>query len=151
VGEALRLSRLDLYDFKRRLLTDLAALTPEAESDLAKALKKKMDNLAEKFKKADDDLAPTLAGRQAGQILLALFTSVYRDALTVACSAGRTLVHADQPDEVRRIARRFDAPTLAEILQAMSACEQLLWQNVNPKILWDNVAVTCSTGTPLDV
>jgi hypothetical protein len=151
VGEALRLSGLDLYDFKRRLLTDLAGLTPEAQGDLATALRKKMDNLADKFKKADDDLAATLAGRQAGQILLSLLASAYRDALAVACSTGRALVHADQADEVRRIARRFDAPTLAEILQAISACEQLLWRNVNPKILWDTVAVTCSTGTPLEV
>ena len=40
---------------------------------------------------------------------------------------------------------------LAEIIEQLSRYERLLWRNVNPKVVWDNAAITLATGAPLRV
>ena len=84
-------------------------------------------------------------------MLLGLIASVYRDAVTVACGADKPLIHADQPDAIAEIAERFGPEALAEILTQLGRYEQLLWRNLNPKLLWDNVAATCATAAALEV
>jgi DNA polymerase-3 subunit delta' len=150
-GLAGRLAEQDLYEFKRNLVERLAAVAGGAEGDLAETLTRAMQRHASQLQKRDKKLAATLVSRQAGGTILAMIASVYRDALSAACGASRPLIHADQAQAIRKIARRFDAPTLANILAQLSRYEQLLWRNVNPKLLWDNVAVTCTTATALEV
>ena len=38
---------------------------------------------------------------------------------------------------------------MAEVLEQLATYEQLLWRNVNQKLLWDNVAITCAAALPL--
>ena len=83
--------------------------------------------------------------------MLGLIASVYRDAVTVACGADKPLTHADQGDAITRIADRFVPEALAEILSQLARYEQLLWRNVNAKLLWDNVVLTCASAAPLGV
>lgn len=146
-----RLAGEGLYQLKRRLVDLLSAVSAGKEAPLAEMLTEAMDLRAKALRKADADLAPTLASRQAGQTILALTASVYRDALAVACSARRPLVHADQARPVSTIAGRFGPEALAEILAQLARYEQLLWRNVNPKLLWDNVAITCASAAALEV
>ena len=47
------------------------------------------------------------------------------------------------------LARRFRLEQLAEVIEGLSRLEQVLWRNVNAKILWDNVAISCSSAAPL--
>ena len=141
----------DMYKFKRDLGELLASLSPAREGLLAEALTKAMDAQAHSLRARDRELAPTLASRQAGQTLLALLASFYRDALTRACDADRPLVHADQPGPIRKLASQFDAPAVADILAQLSRYEELLWRNVNPKLLWDNVALTCAGAAAVKV
>ena len=59
-------------------------------------------------------------------------------------------VAASDPDHaVRALAGRFDPTQLAEIIEQLCRYEQLLWRNVNPKIVWDNLAITCASAAPL--
>ena len=132
-------------------MEDLAALTPARVPTLAESLRKVTQRQADRLKRRDEGLVDSLAGRQAGQDVLAVLASAYRDALTLACGAERELVHADQRPAVARIARRFGPIRLAEILTQLARYEQLLWRNVNAKVLWDNVAVTCASAAPLAV
>lgn len=46
---------------------------------------------------------------------------------------------------------RLGPSALAEILSQLARYEQLLWSNVNPKLLWQNVAITCATAAALEV
>ncbi len=151
LGRAIRLAAAGLYQFKRQLVAQLAGLRPGGEAPLAGMLTETMETRAKARQKADPDLAATLASRQAGEVILDLIASVYRDALSVACSARRVLVHADQAEAVGGIAAHFGPQALSEILEQLARYEQLLWRNVHAKLLWDNVAVTCAAGTPLAV
>ncbi len=149
IGLACRRAGEKLYEFKKSLVERLSG--PDDPGGLAEMLVKASDKLARKFHNRDKDLAASLTGRQAGQVFLGLIAGVYHDALVSATASAGPLVHADQADAVGRIAGRFEPTELADILAQLSRCEQLLWRNVNAKLLWDNVAVTCTSAAALEV
>jgi len=151
IGVALELAGQKLYEFKTRLVAALAAAAGGPAGELAEMLTKAMDKRAKSLQRADAALAASLANRQAGGMLLGLIASVYRDALGVACQGDRPLTHADQAAAIGQIAGRFGPAGAAEILTQLARCEQLLWRNVNAKLLWDNVAATCASAAPLAV
>jgi DNA polymerase-3 subunit delta' len=160
VGEALRLAREELYPVKQRLLTELAALGG-GEGSLWETLSKVAEQLAEsairQAKEASGaEMSKTLATRQGVAVVLQILASAVRDAMGLRCAEGQglpppPLVHADQPGEINALARRFNPEQLAEILEQLAEYERLLWRNVNPKLLWDNVVITLSSAAPLRV
>lgn len=82
-------------------------------------------------------------------MVLELIASAFRDAITLATGAERAMVHADQRPAAAVLAGRFAPTQLAEIVEQLSEYERLLWRNVNPKTVWDNVAITCASAAPL--
>ena len=103
--------------------------------------------------RSDDgaSLSKSLAARQATGTMLQLLACLYVDALTIAIGADRSLVHADQADAVAAAAEHFTPTQLAEIIEQLGEFERMLWQNVNPRIVWDNVVITCASAAPLRV
>jgi DNA polymerase-3 subunit delta' len=150
LGESLRLAASDLYGFKRQLVDRLAAMTESVDVDLADALVTQADAMADATIAANKQLARTVAIRNAAGVLLGLLASVYRDAMRVACDCGGERIHEDQGEQIDRIAAAL-GEAAADIVDQMARYEQLLWRNVNAKILWDNVMITCATGAPLQV
>ena len=162
IGKALELARLELYPVKRHIVEQLGQLTSIGNADLGEELARTMDSLAEQAvaasRKSDGStMSKNLASRQAAGMLLELLSSIYRDALHLTAAAEADppepveLIHSDQPEAIGRIAQRLEAGQLAEILEQLSQFERLLWRNVNPKLVWDNVVITCATAMPLQV
>lgn len=168
IGLALQANADDMYAAKRALVETLAAMTPATEMAFSESLQKQVDRLSKLYiqrdkrqaqagmelmdkKEKPKELAATVASRRAGQVILALLTEVFRDALAVACGHKRTLVNADQAQSVAALAKRFSPDELSEILAQLGRYEDLLWRNVSAKILWDNVAVTCGSALPLEI
>lgn len=152
LGRALRLAAQGLYERKRELL-ELAA-SPQAAGELGEFLHKTTESLADATVKAvkaaeGAEMSKVLAGRQAAGTLLELLAAAFRDALHRRTQAAGTLVNGDQIACIQTLAERFDAVRLADILEQLSEYERLLWRNVNAKVIWDNVAITCATGAPL--
>jgi len=143
-----------MYPIKRDLLDRLATLDAAGQSALGDHLAKTSDKLAAQAvadaRGADGALlAKNLATRRASGVMLELLASAFRDAITLATGADRPLVHADQPSAPAALAERFGPTQLAEIIEQLSRYERLLWRNVNPKTVWDNVVVTCASAAPL--
>lgn len=156
VGRALRLGEQGMYEIKRDLVARVSGLTAEGDGKLSEHLTKVAEKLAAAAisavrKDSGIELAASLASRRATGIMLELIAGVYRDALTLGTGADRPIANADQREDVERIAGRFDPLELVEILEALHRCEQLLWRNVNQKIVWDNVVITCTSAAPLGV
>jgi len=156
VGRAIDLAGKNLYEIKRNFVGKLAGMGPAGCGELAEELSKATDNLASKAvasaKAAQGaELSKTLAGRQAAGAMLELLTSAYRDAMGLAAGEERTLVHADQQHEIESIAAKFTLAELAGIIESLSRCEQLLWNNVNQRIVWDNAIIACASAKPLGV
>ena len=154
VGRAMRLAEQAMYPIKRDLLDRLTTLDAAGQSALGDHLAKTSDKLAAQAvadaRGADGALlAKNLATRRASGVMLELLASAFRDAITLATGADRPLVHADQPSAPAALAERFGPTQLAEIIEQLSRYERLLWRNVNPKTVWDNVVVTCASAAPL--
>ncbi|MBN1553771.1 MAG: hypothetical protein JXA11_03430 [Phycisphaerae bacterium] len=156
LGRALKLARAGLYEIKREVVDGLSRLPAGGDAKFAETLAKHTDALAEaevKLVKKEEDanLSKALAVRRASGAMLEILAAVYRDALSCATGAEQAVVHADQMQAVQAIAGRFEPVELAEILEQLSRYERLLWRNVNPKIVWDNVVITCASATTLNV
>jgi DNA polymerase-3 subunit delta' len=151
LGVALRLAEQDMYRIKCELLKRLAAPDAASDTELGEDLSKIADDLAgqaiAKVKQEQDaDLSKQLAHRRAGADILALVASFFRDALTVATGADRPLIHADQAKAVAALAGRFAPLELARVIEQLDEYEQLLWRNVNPRLIWDNLAITAAAA-----
>lgn len=159
IGQALRLHEQGMYEIKRRVLDGLASLSPAGDGELADYLRETAEQLAgvsvKASRKADGaEMSKALATRQATSAMLEIIASTYRDALRLSVGNPRSdtrLIHADQIDAIAALAARLDATTIAEIVEQLSSYEQLLWRNVNPKVVWDNVVISCASGAPLDL
>jgi DNA polymerase-3 subunit delta' len=160
IGRALDMSRRGLYEVKRDVIEKLSALTPGGDGGLGEQLAGIVDNLAERLvsdAKGSEgpDMSKNLAIRRAAGEVMEILAAFFRDALHLRCQAqsGNAVtfepVHEDQGEAIRRVAEKFDAETLSDIIEQISRFERLLWRNVNAKIAWDNVVVTCASGRPL--
>jgi len=157
LGRGLSLSGRGMYEVKRDLVTRLAKLTSKIDPNLSENLRQQMEKLAAgAIKQSKADQGPTLsdgvAKRQGASEMIQLIASVYRDALYLTCNDSEESVsyaNIDQFDDIVTIANRFDPEQLCEIIEQLSRFEQLLWRNVNARIIWDNVVVTCASAVSL--
>jgi len=150
LGESLRLAAGGLYAIKRELLDRLAAMETGG-ADLGDWLAKQAESLTDAAVAADRLLARSLAGRRSAAILLGLMASIYRDVLSRSVGRNQPYSHADQAYAIDRVAAGRQPAIVARIIGQLAAYEKLLWRNVNPKTVWDNVTITCATATPLEV
>lgn len=156
LGRSAELGDLGMYAVKCDLVDRLEAMGRAGDADLAKHLVETTDKFAVAAvdkAKADDGavMSKLLASRRAASAMLGLIASAFTDALGLALGADRELIHADQAAGIKAIAGRFDSVELCEIIEQLSRYERLLWRNVNPKIVWDNVVITCASAAALNV
>jgi len=157
IGRAMEFSRRGLYQFKRTLTETISTASVNDATNLAAMLKETADKKISGKKQSQGttdvsrEQSESLTKRENAQFILEILTSIFRDALTIALQAHRPLVHTDQLDELKKVAKKFTLEKLTSILTQLSRYEQILWQNVNAKLFWDNVAITCTTAEPLDV
>ena len=156
IGQALQLAAQELYPTKLELIEQLSQLAPGGDESLAENLAKLADKLAEQAvaasRKADGStLSKSLAVRQSTGTLLRLIASLYADAVTVAAAVERPIANAEQADCVARVARRFSPTELATIIEQLSDFERMLWRNVSPKLVWDNVVVSCASAAAMQM
>jgi len=156
IGRALKLAKQGMYEVKRGLVDSLAGLSAAGDAELSDRLTKATDKLAAQAvaeaKKSDGaELSKKLASRRAAGAMLELIASAYRDAIWLATGADRQLTNADQSEAIEALAGKFQPAQLAEIIESLNRFERLLWRNVNPRIVWDNVVITCATAAPLEV
>jgi DNA polymerase-3 subunit delta' len=147
LGRAQKLAARGLYEVKREALDLVSSAGAAAVGDyLRKAAEKLAATLAGEAKQADGgELAATVATRRAAGTILELLAGAFRDAMGLAAGRGEALINADQRGAVEAVAARFDAAGLAAVVERLSRCEELLWRNVNPKIVWDNAAIACTS------
>lgn len=151
LGQSLRLAGGELYPFKRELVERLAGLVEQVDPDLGDWLAAAAEKRADALVAADKQLAKTLATRRASETLLGLIAGTYRDAMVLAAGRGEGLVHSDQPDCIVRIAEALGLDRCTDVVSQLAEYARLLWSNLNAKIIWDNVVISCATGATLDV
>ncbi|MFA6135105.1 MAG: DNA polymerase III subunit delta' C-terminal domain-containing protein [Phycisphaerae bacterium] len=154
IGTALRMAAGGMYAIKRDVVDRLAALGKSGSAEVAEHLAKLAEKLADAAltqakQEQGVELSKLLATRRAGGWMIELIASAFRDTLSLATSAPREAVNVDQPAAIAALAKRFSPLQLAEIIEQLSEYEQLLWRNVNPRLIWDNLAITAASAAPL--
>ena len=148
VGRSLSLARSEMYQVKCDMLRDIAAMGPGGDASLGERLQKVTDSQATaavKAAKSQDkaELSKSLATRRATGTMLELIAAAFGDAISLATGSDRPLANADQRSVIESLAQRKTIRQLAGVIEKLSQYEQLLWRNVNSKIVWDNVVLTC--------
>jgi len=148
VGRSLTLAQSEMYPVKCDIISELAAMGPGGDAGLGERLQKITDTQAVgavKAAKSRDkaELSKSLATRQATGTMLELIAAAFRDAISLASGSDRPLVNSDQTGAIEKLAARKPIRQLAGVIEQLSEYEQLLWRNVNSKIVWDNVVLTC--------
>ncbi len=156
VGRALKLAQQGMYEIKQDVIDRIASPDAQSSENLGDHLAKLADKLATAAvaaaKKLDGaDLSKALASRRSTGIMLELIASAFSDAVTIATQTDRPLINSDQSHAVNCLARRFSPTELARVIEQLSSYEKLLWRNVNPKVVWDNVVITCCSAAPLEL
>ena len=156
IGRAIQLAGQGLYATKRELVDELAVMDRIGDASWGPALDKRIEKLSEKIirqakKDSGVELAKTVASRNAGTMLLSLLAGAFADALTLATGADLPIASADQRPQIEAIVRRLSTHELTDVLDQLATYEQLLWRNVNLKILCDNIAITCAAPVPLGI
>ncbi len=160
IGLGLQLAEMHIFQTKQELLDRLSNIGPAGDVELGDQMARITDQLANQAVAASGgdggpELSKNLATRRAAGTLLKLMASMYSDAMHLAGqddpSGLAPRIHADQPDAIARLARRFRPEQLAAIIEQLSRYEQLLWRNVNPKLVWDNVTITCASARRLGI
>jgi DNA polymerase III subunit delta' len=149
VGRSLSLAASEMYPVKCEIIDELARLAPGGDAGLGERLQKITDSqavAAVKAAKSQDkaELSKSLATRRATGTMLELIAAAFRDAISLSSGSPRALVNSDQTAAIETIASRKPIRQLAGAIEQLSEYEQLLWRNVNPKIVWDNVVLTCA-------
>jgi DNA polymerase-3 subunit delta' len=160
LGRALQLSQQGMYEIKRDMVLRLAGMggdSAELGEPLAKAMDKLADSALRSAKQTSGvEMSKNLASRQAAGAMIELIASAYLDALHLRTGLAGPIgqpavVNVDQMQEIQTLSQKFTNRQLAEIIEQLSQYEQLLWRNVNPKIVWDNLVITCSTAAELRI
>jgi hypothetical protein len=165
-----------MYAIKRDVIDRLAAMSAAGGSALAEHLAKLAEQLADDAvarAKRDEgvELSKLLASRCAGGLMIELIASAFRDAMrlstkghpqaaqeasapsqaetTAATGPRREMVNTDQVGAIESLAKRMPPRQLAAVIEQLSAYEQLLWRNVNHRLIWDNLVVTAASAAPL--
>ena len=154
LGNAQRLSSAGMYDIKRQVISQIANLSQAGDAGLGEKLAKMTDQIAEAHvklvkKEQDANMSKTLATRQATGTMLQLIASAFSDALKISAGVQVVAINSDQIDDVNLLASKFSPSQLAEIIEQLSEFEKLLWRNLNAKVIWDNVVITCASAAML--
>jgi len=155
-GRSMRLSQMGMYEIKCDILKNLASLGRGGDAKLGEQMAKTSDKLAENLvkdakKKDDAVLSKKLATRRTTGTILEIIASGYSDAMVLQTGADKPLVNSDQLQAIQTLSGKFSGTELGEIIEQLSQFERLLWRNVNPKIVWDNVVITCASAARLQV
>jgi len=156
LGQSLELAAQGLFTVKKEVVAALANLGRAGDAGLGKKLDeittKQADDIIRKVKKSSGtDLSKNLARRKSTSAMLRIIAMAINDALGVSVGSARPPVNSDQSREIGAIAERLGTEDLTTAVKQLSTLEKLLWRNVNPKIVWDNVVLTCASAAPLNV
>jgi len=156
LGESLELANDGMYEIKTGIVNDIAGVGLPIDADLSDKFKKITDKLSEKFinkvkKQHGVEISALLARRKIVSVIIRIIASLLHVSMVSLTSPGRSPVNADQPEAVRSVAARMDTSRLSDALGQLSELETFLWRNVNPKTVWDNILLTCSTAASLNI
>jgi DNA polymerase-3 subunit delta' len=129
----------DLYQTKTELVNAIAELDYKDSLELAENFQKQSKGLADVWAKMEPATSTTDIKRKAAKTVVQIIISALHDAMQVNLNSRENLVNFDQPEQVDKIARRFDAE---EAAQKIADCFRMLnWieSSVNERLIFEHL------------
>jgi DNA polymerase-3 subunit delta' len=135
----LRNDESSAYDFKKQLIEKLSRLELADAVDFADWISKQVSGLSEILEKADPATSKSDLNRRTLRAAVMMIITALNDAMKLSVSSGQALVNADQENQVRSLASKFDAETAAEKIAAAYKAIEWADANVNEKLILEDL------------
>jgi len=135
----LELAEANLYQTKTELVNAVAEFDYEDSLVLADNFLQRSRALAVVWTKLDPTTSKTDVNRKAAKTVVQLVVSALHDAMLTDVTPKGQLINFDQPEQIRKIARRFNAEQAA---QKITDCfRSLHWveSSVNEKLIFESL------------
>ncbi|MBN2018625.1 MAG: hypothetical protein JW749_00180 [Sedimentisphaerales bacterium] len=144
IGLACLYARLEqnganLYQTKTELVDVIAKLEYKDSVELAEDFQQQSKDLAALWAKIDPGTSKTDINRKAAKTIVQVVIAALHDAMLVNLDNGDKIVNFDQPEQIKTLARRFDAEQAA---REIADCFKMLnWveSSVNEKLIFEHL------------
>jgi len=130
---------LALFDAKRGIVAAAAGFQRADVLELAERFIAAAKEIATAWANLDKTVSKTDLGRRAQKTVIQVVLSAFHDAMMVNVAPDHVLIHADQDQEIARLASRLDPEQAARCID--EAYEALRWidANVNEKLIFERL------------
>jgi DNA polymerase III subunit delta' len=135
----LELAEANLYQTKTDLVDTLAKFEYKDALEMAENLQKKSKELAAVWTKLAPATSKTDINRKATKIILQIIICTLHDAMLTNIAVRDAIVNFDQPEQIKKIARRFDAEQAAQKIADCFKTLHWLESSVNERLIFEQL------------
>ena len=135
----LELAEANLYQTKTDMVDALANFEYKDALELAENLQKKSKELAAIWTKLAPATSKTDINRKATKTILQIIICALHDAMLTNVAAGNQIVNFDQPEQIKKIARRFDVEQAAQKIADCFKTLHWLESSVNERLIFEQL------------
>ncbi len=135
----LELNGAGLFEIKREVVTSVADGKLAEALALAEQIMENAKHLATGWADLDKTTSKSDLTRRANKTLIQIILAALRDVTIVHLAGNRPLIHADQREQIDRLARRLDPEPALEAVG--ESYEMLRWleDNVNERLIFERL------------
>ncbi|MCJ7730625.1 MAG: hypothetical protein MUO27_12235 [Sedimentisphaerales bacterium] len=144
LGQACTYSRLELaeanlYQTKTELVNAVAELEYKDSLDLAVNLQQQSKELAAVWTELEPATSITDIKRKAAKIIVRIVICALHDAMLANVTLQERLINFDQPEQIKKIARRFDAEQAAQKIADCFKTIHWVESSVNERLIFESL------------
>ncbi len=129
----------NLYQTKNGVVDALANFEYKDALELAENLQKQSKELAAIWVKLAPSTSKTDINRKAIKTILHVIICALHDAMLTNVAAGDAIVNFDQPEQIKKIARRYDAEQAAQKIAGCFKTLHWLESSVNERLIFEQL------------
>ena len=135
----LETAEANIYKTKTDVVNALADFEYKNSLELAENLQKQSKEIASIWTKLAPETSAKDINRKSISIILQIIISALHDAMLTNITAGDKIVNFDQPEQVKKIALRFDAEQAAQKIAECFKTLHWLESSVNERLIFEQL------------
>jgi DNA polymerase-3 subunit delta' len=143
----LELDGVGLFEIKRGIIASLAECKMVEALALAEKILENAKQIATGWANLDEATSKSDLTRRADKTLLQIILAALRDVTMVHLAGDRPLIHADQPEQIARLARRLEPEQALEAVRESYEMLQWLEDNVNERLIFERLLLRLARAT----
>ena len=129
----------NLYQTKTELINALAEFEYKDALELADEFQRKSKSLAAAWIKLDPAVSRTDINRKAVKTIVQIIVGVLHDAMLDNLDSGEDIVNFDQPEQIKKIARRYNAEQAGQKIADCFKALHWVESSVNERLIFESL------------